>query len=499
MKTLLRAGLSVGLTAALIGAPSSANSGPAATTAEVRLAATVLTLEGGLVGLQHVVAFTQMQLGGQLCDAPNNCQAVDYFALPLGQRFNEMGADRLIQDIAALPNDGTPITMFGHSQGGQVIYAALRRWAADPANAPDPSRVSWVSIGNPENNFGGKAATPLPADSPYQGTEVIKQYDGWADWPTDTTNLLAVANAAVGMSTTHVFGYFNVDVNDPDNIRYTPDKADGSPGNITYVFVPTKVLPLVSLTGPLVPLLNPILDPILRPRIEAAYQRPVGPVPAPTAAASPEPVVAQVQPAALASVDLVGAAPTEVQVLGNGDTDQNDEQHQSHDRGPAYRRSAESFRVDPVGDQVGATGGAATGEGVDGVEDLSGADDAGDGHEEQGGSQHRQGHVPEALPTARTVQTSGGLNLRGDGQNAGQEEQRHVPDIRPHGNRRDNRQGQSGVGQPLDAPAQQSAQSAVGGSQDPAPQHRNGQRGAHPRQHVQGAERPTARKPASQQ
>lgn len=498
MKTLLRAGLSVGLTAALIGAPSSANSGPAATTAEVRLAATVLTLEGGLVGLQHVVAFTQMQLGGQLCDAPNNCQAVDYFALPLGQRFNEMGADRLIQDIAALPNDGTPITMFGHSQGGQVIYAALRRWAADPANAPDPSRVSWVSIGNPENNFGGKAATPLPADSPYQGTEVIKQYDGWADWPTDTTNLLAVANAAVGMSTTHVFGYFNVDVNDPDNIRYTPDKADGSPGNITYVFVPTKVLPLVSLTGPLVPLLNPILDPILRPRIEAAYQRPVGPVPAPTAAAS-QPVVAQVQPAALASVDLVGAAPTEVQVLGNGDTDQNDEQHQSHDRGPAYRRSAESFRVDPVGDQVGATGGAATGEGVDGVEDLSGADDAGDGHEEQGGSQHRQGHVPEALPTARTVQTRGGLNLRGDGQNAGQEEQRHVPDIRPHRNRRDNRQGQSGVGQPLDAPAQQSAQSAVGGSQDPAPQHRNGQRGAHPRQHVQGAERPTARKPASQQ
>ena len=283
MKTLLRAGLSVGLTAALIGAPSSANSGPAATTAEVRLAATVLTLEGGLVGLQHVVAFTQMQLGGQLCDAPNNCQAVDYFALPLGQRFNEMGADRLIQDIAALPNDGTPITMFGHSQGGQVIYAALRRWAADPANAPDPSRVSWVSIGNPENNFGGKAATlpptrPTRAPRSSSGTTAGRtgpptQRICWR-WPTRQWVCPPRTCSATSTSTSTT-----------PTTSGTPRQGRRQPGNITYVFVPTRCCPGLADRPP-VPLLNPILDPILRPRIEAAYQRPVGPVPAPTAAAS---------------------------------------------------------------------------------------------------------------------------------------------------------------------------------------------------------------------
>lgn len=503
VETLLRAGLSVGLAAALLGAPTPPDL--TAATAEVRLAAlsqslpgTVLTLEGGIVGLQHVIAFTQMQLSGQPCDAPNTCQTVNYLALPLGQKFNEMGADRLIQDVAAQPNDGSPITLFGHSQGGQVIYAALRRWAADPASAPDPSRVSWVSIGNPENNFGGKAATPLPADSPYQGTEVIKQYDGWADWPTDRTNLLAVANAVVGMSTTHVFGYFNVDLNDPNNVRYTPDKADGSPGNITYVFVPTKVLPLVALTGPLVPLLNPILDPILRPRIEAAYHRPIGPVGAPgaTAAVSPEPVAAQA--ATFSSVDVVSAATPEVQVLSNGDTDQNAEQHQRHDRGATDSGSTEGLGVDPMRDQVGPAGRTTAGEGVDGVENLSGADDPGDGNEEQGGTEHRQGHVPEPLPSARAVQTSGGLNLGRDGQDARQEEQRDVADVRPYGDRRNNGQRQAGVGQPLNAPVQRGAQSTVGGSQDPAPQHRDGQRGAHPRQHVQGAESSGAGKPARQ-
>ena len=285
MKTLLGTGLTAALTAASIVAthppvnPAIAEVGLTALSAP--LPATVLTLEGGIVGLLDLVPFTQLQLRGDLCDPPDRCQAVDYPAWPLGQHFNEQGANRVIdaiRAIRALPDATGPITLFGHSQGGQVIYAALRRWAAAPASAPDPSSLSWVSIGNPENNFGGQSATPLPADSPYQGTEVIRQYDGWADWPTDPTNLLAVANAAVGMSSTHVFGYFDVDLNDPENIRYTPDKADGTPGNITYVFVPTPVLPLIAATGLLAPLLNPILDPVLRPIIERGYQRPIGPV-----------------------------------------------------------------------------------------------------------------------------------------------------------------------------------------------------------------------------
>ena len=232
-------------------------------------AATVLTLEGGIVGLQPWLHFTPLQLGGSLCQTPNTCQPVNYFAMPLGQRFNDQGAVTLNQAIDALPDDGNPVVLFGHSQGGQVIYSALRGWAADPATAPDPATVSWVSIGNPENTFGGRDPDPIPADSPYQGTEVIRQYDGWADWPT-RFNLIAFANAVVGMQLVHT-SYWKVDLNDPNNIRYVD-------GNVTYVFVPNPMLPLVQMTGPLAPLLNPILDPILRPIVESAYDRPIGPV-----------------------------------------------------------------------------------------------------------------------------------------------------------------------------------------------------------------------------
>ena len=246
-------------------------------TAATQTAATVLTLEGGLVGVQHIFHFTPFQLRGDLCASPSACQPVDYLALP-GDAFNEAGADLLAKAVDALPDRGGPVTLFGHSQGGQVIYAALRRWAADPSTAPDPSRVSWVSIGNPENPYGGvveklglKPAPRLPADTAYQGIEVIRQYDGWADWPSDRSNLLAVANAVVGALTVHP-RYDNVNLDDPNNVRYTPDKPDGTPGNVTYVWVPNPRLPIIAGTGPL----EPFLDTILRPIIEAGYDRPGG-------------------------------------------------------------------------------------------------------------------------------------------------------------------------------------------------------------------------------
>jgi hypothetical protein len=282
MRSLFTAGLTVGLCATLL-AGSPADHGPTRAMAEVRLAAsqgaTLLTLEGGLIGIQHIFHFTPRQLQGSLCTSPNVCTPVDYPAWPLGQYFNDQGADRLIDAINAQPADGPPIVAFGHSQGGQVIYTAVRRWLADPANAPDPANVSWVSIGNPENAFGGvKKQDGLPPNTPYKGIEVIKEYDGWADAPSGPFNLLSWLNAQVGRSTTHVWGYFDVDLNSPDNTYYRPTDINGNPGNITYVFVPNDTLPLIEMTGILAPLLNPILDPILRPIVDAGYSRPDWPV-----------------------------------------------------------------------------------------------------------------------------------------------------------------------------------------------------------------------------
>lgn len=231
---------------------------------------TVLTLEGGIVGAQHLLHFTPLQLGGRMCAGPNRCRPVDYPALP-GESFNRQGADLLAEAVGAVDADDGSVVMFGHSQGGQVIHDVLRRWAADPGLAPEPSRVSWVSIGNPENPFGGAAPrADFPIDTPYAGTEVIRQYDGWADWPSDRRNLLAVLNAAMGSQRIHP-NYFDVALDDPANVRFTPPASDGAPGQVTYVWVPTPVLPLVAGAGPFAP----VLDSILRPIVEAGYDRPV--------------------------------------------------------------------------------------------------------------------------------------------------------------------------------------------------------------------------------
>lgn len=322
MRSLFTAGLAVGLCATLL-AGSPADQGPTRASAEVRLAAsqgaTVLTLEGGLIGIQHIFHFTPRQLQGALCTSPNVCTPVDYQAWPLGQYFNDKGADRLIDAIDAQPADGPPIVAFGHSQGGQVIYTAVRRWLADPANAPDPATVSWVSIGNPENAFGGvKKQDGLPPNTPYQGIEVIKEYDGWADAPSGPFNLLAWLNGQAGKNTTHVWGYFDIDLNSPDNTYYRPNDVNGNPGNITYVFVPNDTLPLIEMTGILAPLLNPILDPILRPIVDAGYSRPdwpvvPGPVQVPTTATVKLPVSRRA-PAASSAVPEPGVSTTPLSV-----------------------------------------------------------------------------------------------------------------------------------------------------------------------------------------
>lgn len=372
------------ITAGLLQPAQAQAASPSATARGVALAANVLTFEGGLVGIQPFVYFTPRQFRGDLCTSPNTCTPVYYPAIPFGQSFNDTGADRLQDAVDGLAGDPTPITLVGHSQGGQVIYTALRNWAADPSSAPDPAKVSWVSIGNPENAVGGRAPNPVPADSPYTGIEVIRQYDGWADAPTDKTNLLAVLNAAVGQSTTHVFGYFDVDLDDPDNIRYTPDDAEGNPGKITYVFVPSPMLPLVEMTGLLAPLLNPILDPILRPIVEPAYQRPFEVLAPVASAASPAPVasVAASQPVPVAadppSVGVVGDPVTEIKMLDDGGADQDQKQHQGHHRRSSDRGRPERLGVDPVSDKVGASRRAAAGQRVDGVKHLRRADHTGD-------------------------------------------------------------------------------------------------------------------------
>lgn len=286
-------------------AVSGAASPPTGTRAAVEaynLAATVFTLEGGIVGTQTAVHFTPLQLQGYYCRYPNTCVPVDYPAYP-GDQYIQIGADRVIQAISTVPAN-TQIILMGHSEGAQVIDAVLRRWATNPSTAPSPTSVSWVALGDPTNVYGGqqtKLGVPptIPVNTAYKGLEVIRQYDGWADWPDNPFNGLAIANAIAGMATIHP-DYTSVDINSPQNVRYTPPLANGAPGNITYVWVPTAVMPLVAGYGPLAPM----MDRLLRPIVESAYNRPVQ-IPMPGAAVQPAATQTAVQSVDVASAPAV--------------------------------------------------------------------------------------------------------------------------------------------------------------------------------------------------
>ncbi len=257
-------------------------------------AATVLTLEGGIVGMQPFFHFVPQNFGGEFCTGSYTCRPVDYFAFPAGP-FTQRGGELVSEEITAIhaSDPDEDVVLMGHSQGGQVIYSALRDWSSGALPAPDPDHVTWISSGNPENKYGGTMGgigytngEGLPADLDYDGIEVIRQYDGWADEPDDAGNMLAVINAYIGRQTLHT-NYEDVDLHDPRNVTKTEYYCDtgvascdatNAKSTVTYVWVPTETLPLVAWTGPFAP----ALDNMLRPMVDKAYTgRPVIPDPTP--------------------------------------------------------------------------------------------------------------------------------------------------------------------------------------------------------------------------
>ena len=243
------------------------------------LAATVLTIEPINLGVSNL---TPRQLQGSLCNAPNTCEDVPYmaelsvFSIPGGAAALN-GA--IIATRASDPSGN--IAVAGYSEGAQVA----NRWLNDYGRAPDaPLNLSVVLIGNPCRKYGGYT-TPVgqflglvtPPDTQYQVVDVARQYDGWADAPTNPFNLLASVNAVAGALLTHT-DYTNVDLHDPNNVTWQE-------GNITYVLVPTRIVPLLYpyqawAQSPLGQLLgwNTLLESVnaqLKPIIDSAYVRPV--------------------------------------------------------------------------------------------------------------------------------------------------------------------------------------------------------------------------------
>ncbi|KMO84126.1 PE-PPE domain protein [Mycolicibacterium chubuense] len=221
------------------------------------------------------------QYGGMFAKAPYTMVEVKYSAA-----WNRTSITEGVQLLdAALASTSGDIIVMAHSEGAQVASRWMRTYANDPTRAALAGRVTFLLSGNPlrssqggggqmiglwEND--GTRALPTPTTTPWAIVDVARRWDGWADWPADTSNKFAVRNARKGMTSFH-FNYNNVDIYDPANTVWHD-------GNTTYVLTHENTPPIMrSLFA------NPNLASVLRGRIETGYQRPTNDIAAPSRSA----------------------------------------------------------------------------------------------------------------------------------------------------------------------------------------------------------------------
>lgn len=199
------------------------------------------------------------------------------------------GVDRFV----GVDDEGNPITekiiVAGFSQGAIVIaYEKKRLMKLDEDERPTVDQLKFVTIGDPTGPNGILRWIPFripiigltpvrPPDTPYETTIINGEYDGWADFPDRPWNLIATANALLGII--YVHGRYEDKVDGWDlstvpekNIVETVNKAGGK--TTTYL-IPTEKLPLLQ---PLRDLGFPesfvtALEAPLRKIIDAAYKR----------------------------------------------------------------------------------------------------------------------------------------------------------------------------------------------------------------------------------
>lgn len=184
---------------------------------------------------------------------------------------------------------GETIIVAGFSQGAIVIaYEKKRLMKLGEDQRPDDSQLKFVTFGDPTGPNGilrwipfripiiGLTPVRTP-DTPYETTIINGEYDGWADFPDRPWNLIATANALLGIVYVHgryedKVGGFDLSTVPEKNIVETVNKAGGK--TTTYL-IPTEKLPLLQ---PLRDLGFPesfvaALEAPLRKIIDAAYKR----------------------------------------------------------------------------------------------------------------------------------------------------------------------------------------------------------------------------------
>ncbi|MGV0837417.1 PE-PPE domain-containing protein [Mycolicibacterium thermoresistibile] len=227
--------------------------------------------------------------------------AVEYLDVP-GQFWPATGLDSLTFDasvragqallspeVDAAIAGGDAIVVFGHSQSAVIATKEKQRLLAEYGQAETPPDVQFVLAANPNRPNGGLLARfpglhiPIlgvtfngatPTQGPFDTYDVARQYDGWADFPTYPLNLVATANAVLGIYYLHG-GYYDLLAENPEILTDEQLTSTQQYGDTTYYLIKTDRLPLLR---PLRELGVPdefvdALEPYVRHVVELGYDR----------------------------------------------------------------------------------------------------------------------------------------------------------------------------------------------------------------------------------
>ena len=212
------------------------------------------------------------------------------------------GVTSLLNLVNSTYTAGERLIVWGISQGSLVIDQTQTLLTAT-RGAPPPDAITFVRVADPAAALTGVlnhlpeqflstllhypiSARTAPADSQYDTVVVTNEYDGFADFPDRPGNLLAVANAFMGLFYRHGQTQTATLTEVPTHDITTTVNALGA--TTTTYLVPCDFLPL---TQPLLDLgVSPgtvdELNARLRPVIDSAYSRNDSPSPAPATAAA---------------------------------------------------------------------------------------------------------------------------------------------------------------------------------------------------------------------
>lgn len=197
-----------------------------------------------------------------------------------------VAAERAGNPAAGVAPNADTIVAYGYSQGAVVVgrYKAMT----------DDDGIAYVLLSNPARPNGGMLSRfqgvtipildiPLFGGTPISSVgwdgrtpttyDIARQYDGWPDFPKYPVNILATANALLGMLYLH--GTYEYDLPEDVTTKSGPDIDRRVDGDTVYLTVGTDLLPLLrplEQIGVPKPLLL-ALDAPLRVLIEQAYDR----------------------------------------------------------------------------------------------------------------------------------------------------------------------------------------------------------------------------------